>query len=174
MLYELEVVMKHIEPPVWRTIQIPESATLHRLHQVLQVAMGWTNSHLYLFHVGGKAYSEPSPEWEPDVLDSTSTTLKPCLLASTRSSTTSSSPAGSRPCLRFQGPPPRAVSYSPSLVTCFLPCSSAIAIVSMIGVVRATPRAEAMALTVSRGRNWPEPALVLLTPSGMTATDPGA
>ena len=76
MLYELKVVMKHIEPPVWRTIQIPESATLHRLHQVLQVAMGWTNSHLYLFHVGGKAYSEPSPEWEPDVLDSTSTTLE--------------------------------------------------------------------------------------------------
>src|SRR3989337_1269294 len=76
MLYELKVVMKHIEPPVWRTIQVPENATLHRLHEVLQVAMGWTNSHLYLFHVGGKAYSEPSPEWEPDVLDSTSTTLE--------------------------------------------------------------------------------------------------
>ena len=76
MLYELRVVMKGIEPPVWRTIQVPENATLHRLHEVLQVAMGWTNSHLYLFHVGGKVYSEPSPEWELDVQDSTSTTLE--------------------------------------------------------------------------------------------------
>jgi len=41
MLYELTVVMKDIEPPVWRTIEIPDSASLHRLHQVLQVAMGW-------------------------------------------------------------------------------------------------------------------------------------
>ncbi len=75
-MYELRVVMKDIEPPVWRTIQVPESTTLHRLHQVLQVAMGWTNSHLYLFHVGGKTYGEPSPEWESEVLDATITTLE--------------------------------------------------------------------------------------------------
>lgn len=76
MLYELRVVIKGIEPPVWRSIQVPESATLHRLHQVMQVAMGWANSHLFLFHVGGKVYGEPSPEWESEVSDATATTLR--------------------------------------------------------------------------------------------------
>lgn len=75
MLYELRVVLKDTEPPIWRVIQVPEHATLHRLHEVLQVAMGWTNSHLYLFHVGGSTFGEPSPEWELDVRDSTHTML---------------------------------------------------------------------------------------------------
>lgn len=76
MLYELRVQLKGIDPPVWRMLQVPHRATLDRLHQVLQVAMGWTNSHLYLFHIGGKVYGEASPEWESEVQDSTSTTLE--------------------------------------------------------------------------------------------------
>ena len=76
MVYELRVELKGIDPPVWRMLQVPRPATLHRLHQVLQVGMGWTNSHLYLFHVGGKVYGEPSHEWDFEVQDSTSTTLE--------------------------------------------------------------------------------------------------
>lgn len=75
---------------------------------------------------------------------------------------------------RLHGPPPSAGSYPTSLMTCFFPCSSGIAIIRSTGAARPTPGVEAMALTVSGGRNWPEPALVLLTPWGMTATDPGA
>ena len=76
LLYEFRVELKGIDPPVWRMLQVPHRATLHRLHEVLQVAMGWTNSHLYLFHMGRKVYGEPSPEWESEVQDSTSTTLE--------------------------------------------------------------------------------------------------
>ena len=76
MLYEFRVELNGIDPPVWRMLRVPHDATLHRLHQVLQVAMGWTNSHLYLFHVGGKAYGEPSLEWQSDVQDSTSARLE--------------------------------------------------------------------------------------------------
>lgn len=76
MFYELRVQLEGTDPPVWRTVQVPQRATLHRLHEVLQVAMGWSDYHLYLFHVGGKVYGEPSPEWESEVYDSTSTTLE--------------------------------------------------------------------------------------------------
>ena len=76
MLCEFRVELKGTDPAVWRMIQVPHRATLHRLHEVLQVAMGWTDSHLYLFHVGGEVYGEPSPEWESEVQDSTSTTLE--------------------------------------------------------------------------------------------------
>ena len=31
--------------------------------------MGWTNSHLHTFTVGGVLYAEPSPEWEVEVRD---------------------------------------------------------------------------------------------------------
>ena len=79
MLYELRVELEGTDPPVWRIVQVPHRATLHRLHEVLQLAMGWTNSHLYLFHVGGKVYGEPSPEWESEVQDSTRTTLEEIL-----------------------------------------------------------------------------------------------
>src|SRR3972149_4358279 len=76
MLYEFRVELIGTDPPVLRIVQVPHRATLHRLHDVLQLAMGWTNSHLYLFHVGGKVYGEPSPEWESEVQDSTRTTLE--------------------------------------------------------------------------------------------------
>lgn len=76
-LYELRVQLKDIEPPVWRELRVPRRMTLDELHEVLQVAMGWTNSHLYLFHAGGKKYGEPDPDpnWEK-VQDSARTTLE--------------------------------------------------------------------------------------------------
>lgn len=74
-LYALRVQLKDIEPPVWRELRVRGDTTLDELHEVLQVAMGWTNSHLYLFHAGGKKYGEPDPEWEK-VQDSAMTTLE--------------------------------------------------------------------------------------------------
>ena len=76
MLYELKVVLKEIKPPIWREVEVSGDMTLHQLHQGLQVVMGWTNSHLYLFDVDGREYGEPSVEWEFDVGDSTRTTLE--------------------------------------------------------------------------------------------------
>ncbi len=51
MLYELKVVIKRIDPPIWRLIQVPPRTSLKRLHKILQIAMGWTNSHLHMFRV---------------------------------------------------------------------------------------------------------------------------
>jgi len=74
-LYELRVRVKDIGPPVWRELRLRGDTTLDKLHEVLQVAMGWTDSHLYLFHAGGEKYGEPDPEWEK-VRDSARTTLE--------------------------------------------------------------------------------------------------
>jgi Plasmid pRiA4b ORF-3-like protein len=45
---------------------VPGQLTLHQLHHILQVTMGWTHSHLYQFIVPGTHestyYGEPSPE----------------------------------------------------------------------------------------------------------------
>ena len=39
-------------PPVWRRLELPGDLTLPRLHDVIQAAMGWTDSHLHRFRTG--------------------------------------------------------------------------------------------------------------------------
>jgi Plasmid pRiA4b ORF-3-like protein. len=75
MLYELRVQLKDISPPVWRLLQVSPYATLHDLHRTLQTAMGWSDSHLYLFHIGRTLYGERNPEGGRDIRDSSRTRL---------------------------------------------------------------------------------------------------
>jgi Plasmid pRiA4b ORF-3-like protein len=39
-------------PPVWRRLELPGDLTLPRLHDVIQAAMGWYDSHLHRFRTG--------------------------------------------------------------------------------------------------------------------------
>lgn len=43
------VVLRGFEPAVGRLIDVPTSATLPELHDLLQAAVGWTDSHLHQF-----------------------------------------------------------------------------------------------------------------------------
>lgn len=43
----LKIVLDDVEPKVERWIVVPLKIRLDRLHDVLQAAMGWTNSHLW-------------------------------------------------------------------------------------------------------------------------------
>ena len=66
-VYQLKVTLKESKPPIWRRIQVRGSTTLAKLHQVLQVVMGWTDSHLHQFIVGGVYFGVPDPEWDLEV-----------------------------------------------------------------------------------------------------------
>lgn len=55
-IHQLKVTLKHFRPPIWRRILVTGDTTLDRLHQILQAAMGWTDSHLHQFKVRGKFY----------------------------------------------------------------------------------------------------------------------
>lgn len=57
----LEVVLRDVLPVVRRTIDVPSDIALPRLHQVLQAALGWENSHLHQFRAGDRRWSVPSP-----------------------------------------------------------------------------------------------------------------
>lgn len=48
----LRIQIRDIEPPIWRNVAVPADTTLDVLHEVLQIAFGWTDSHLHDFHVG--------------------------------------------------------------------------------------------------------------------------
>jgi hypothetical protein len=55
-VYTLDVRLRDISPPIWRMVEIAGSATLEDVHLALQVAMGWTNSHLHQFVIEGASY----------------------------------------------------------------------------------------------------------------------
>ena len=57
-IYQLKVVLLGSEPPIWRRMRVPGDAKLDWLHAVLQIAIGWTNSHLHQFRVGEDCYSD--------------------------------------------------------------------------------------------------------------------
>ena len=66
----LSVALEGTEPRVWRRILVPATAKLGTLHAVLQVAMGWTNSHLHDFRFKDTTYSDPSFNLDaPSILD---------------------------------------------------------------------------------------------------------
>lgn len=58
-IYQIKITLKHSRPPIWRRIQITGDTRLGKLHRILQVAMGWTDSHLHAFRAGGMDYGNP-------------------------------------------------------------------------------------------------------------------
>jgi len=63
--YLLKVQLLGIEPPIWRRFAVPSDITLDRLHDVVQIVMGWSDSHAYEFTIKEKRYTE-YPESEED------------------------------------------------------------------------------------------------------------
>lgn len=61
-VYQLKIMLKDSKPPIWRRVQVRAEITLAQLHEVIQLAMGWTDSHLHQFRVDGEMYSQPDFE----------------------------------------------------------------------------------------------------------------
>jgi hypothetical protein len=62
LIYQLKVTLEGCKPPVWRNILVPGNITLQKLHQIIQIVMGWTDSHLHQFEKNGVYFGEPSPD----------------------------------------------------------------------------------------------------------------
>lgn len=61
-VFELEVTLLDTTPPIWRRLAISSLATLADLHEAIQIAMGWTNSHLHQFVTkDGRRFKAPNP-----------------------------------------------------------------------------------------------------------------
>jgi Plasmid pRiA4b ORF-3-like protein len=79
--YQLKIELEGVSPPVWRQLQVPGDATLGWLHAAIQLAMGWTNSHLHQFIICDRIFSDPLFEMnelddDPPVLDEHKVRLK--------------------------------------------------------------------------------------------------
>ncbi|WP_084188148.1 IS1096 element passenger TnpR family protein [Sulfurivirga caldicuralii] len=44
--YQLKITLLWTDPAVWRRVVVPASLSLDRLHDVIQIVMGWVDAHL--------------------------------------------------------------------------------------------------------------------------------
>jgi hypothetical protein len=78
-VYQLKITLKDCKPPIWRRVEVADNITLAQLHAIIQVAMGWTDSHLHMFSLGRTSYGVPDPNYDEDVLDEQRYKLKQLL-----------------------------------------------------------------------------------------------
>jgi hypothetical protein len=63
-ILQLKITLKGIsKPPVWRRVQVRADTTFATLHQIIQAAFGWTDTHLHRFEYEGEQIGVPDPEW---------------------------------------------------------------------------------------------------------------
>ena len=71
-IYQLKIQLEpnYIKPPIWRRVLVKDDITFLDLHKIIQVAMNWTNSHLWDFNFGDYSITLPSDDddWR-DVVD---------------------------------------------------------------------------------------------------------
>ncbi|MFA5815992.1 MAG: plasmid pRiA4b ORF-3 family protein [Bacteroidales bacterium] len=61
--FQIHISLLDIHPKIWRRILILPTTSLKTLHKILQIAMGWTDSHLHQFEYEGEYYGVP---WDED------------------------------------------------------------------------------------------------------------
>jgi Plasmid pRiA4b ORF-3-like protein len=64
IIYQIKVTLENSKPPIWRRLLVPANLTLGDLHYIIQIAMGWTDSHLHQFIIGEKYYGVPHVEMD--------------------------------------------------------------------------------------------------------------
>lgn len=67
-VYQLHILLREVSPAIWRRVWVRADSTITDRHYTLQLAMGWSDSHLNHFiihgteygvsHVGGSCFSD--------------------------------------------------------------------------------------------------------------------
>jgi Plasmid pRiA4b ORF-3-like protein len=55
-VYQLRIRLDRISPMIWRRLLVTTDTTIAELHAIIQIAFGWSDSHLHQFIIPGKSY----------------------------------------------------------------------------------------------------------------------
>jgi hypothetical protein len=55
-VYQFKVVLRGISPMIWRRLLLRSDHSVADLHYAIQIAMGWSDSHLHQFHIHGREF----------------------------------------------------------------------------------------------------------------------
>lgn len=59
VVYQVRVWLRGISPMIWRRLLVRGDSTLADLHETLQLALGWTDTHLHRFRIHGREFAVP-------------------------------------------------------------------------------------------------------------------
>jgi hypothetical protein len=65
-LYCLRIELEGVTPLIWRKFWVEGDMTLIQLHHTIQAVMGWTDSHIHEYQIGGARYRTPHPDDDID------------------------------------------------------------------------------------------------------------
>ena len=60
-VYQLRIRLDRISPMIWRQLLVTSDTTIADLHACIQIAFGWSDSHLHRFVICGKSYGISYP-----------------------------------------------------------------------------------------------------------------
>jgi hypothetical protein len=60
-VYQLHVWIRQISPMIWRRLLVRAESTLAELHDIIQIAFGWSDFHLHRFRIHGRDYGLGRP-----------------------------------------------------------------------------------------------------------------
>lgn len=75
---QLKVTLLSLRPGIWRRLVVPAKIKLPKLHDALQCAFDWTDSHMHAFRLGAETYQELAPRnrsWVHSIAGSSMTSV---------------------------------------------------------------------------------------------------
>ena len=63
-VYQIKVTLEGSKQLIWRRLLVPGDITLGDLHNIIQTAFGWWDSHLHQFIIGEVYFGVPHPEYD--------------------------------------------------------------------------------------------------------------
>tara|TARA_B100000809_G_scaffold266130_1_gene327468 strand:+ start:1641 stop:2207 length:567 start_codon:yes stop_codon:yes gene_type:complete len=79
-IFEFEIKIEGLTPPIWRRVQINAEDTFEDLHMLLQIVFGWQNSQLFEFFVDNLKVTMPDEEGVLEELEKNAFTTPLCSL----------------------------------------------------------------------------------------------
>jgi len=55
---QIHIELEGVEPKIWRRIVVPSIISLDRLHDVLQIVMGWSDTHQHEFVIANQRFTD--------------------------------------------------------------------------------------------------------------------
>lgn len=74
-ILQLKITLEGISPRIWRRFLVKDNITFQKLHEIIQVIMGWGNYHLYSFYICKGRIGLPS-KFDNDLLNAKKIKLK--------------------------------------------------------------------------------------------------
>ena len=68
-IYQLKITLKGFRPPIWRRFLVASTVSLEDVHDILQMVMGWADSHMHEFSMGSDRYGVPDGDFPSDIQD---------------------------------------------------------------------------------------------------------